>query len=100
MTVEPLVDGVCRELLAQTGTVQYVHSAVVDKCHAVYASLVGIAENHIYVLGFQSGDKIRLVSGIGKHIGNLALRGCNINLILSTFKPAVNGGATCKLAEA
>ena len=30
---------------------------MVDKCHAVYTSFVGIAENHINVLGFQSGWK-------------------------------------------
>ena len=52
VNVEPIVDGICRKLLAKSGTVQYCHSAVVDECHAVYASLVGISENHIYVPDF------------------------------------------------
>nr|WP_301425629.1 hypothetical protein [Bacteroides intestinalis] len=72
---------------------------MVDKCHAVYASLVGVAENHIYVPGFQSGDKIRLVSGIGKNISYLTLRGSDINFILRFLETAVNCSTTCELAE-
>ena len=44
--VEPIVDGICRKLLAKSGTVQYCHSAVVDECHAVYASLQSSGGQH------------------------------------------------------
>ena len=50
--VETLVDGICRELFAESGTVQYRHGVVVDERNAVYTSLVGVAENNIYTAVF------------------------------------------------
>lgn len=58
--VETLVECVCRELFAESGTVQYRHGVVVDECNAVYAPLVGVAENNIYATAFQLGSKIVL----------------------------------------
>lgn len=50
--VETLVKGVCRELLAESGTVQYRHGVVIYERNAVYTSLVGVTENNIYAAVF------------------------------------------------
>ena len=56
--VEPLVDSICRKLLAQPGTIQYRHGIVVNECNTINAPFIGIAENHIYVTLFQLGDEV------------------------------------------
>ena len=58
--IEPLVEGICRELFAEARTVQYRHGVVVYERNTVYAPLVGIAENNIYTAVFQLGCKIVL----------------------------------------
>ena len=56
--VETLIKGICRELFAESGAVQYRHGIVVDERNAVYAPLVGVAENNIYAAVFQPGCEI------------------------------------------
>ena len=60
LIVETLIKGICRELFAESGAVQYRHGVVVDERNAVYAPLVGIAENNIYAAVLQLGCKIVL----------------------------------------
>ena len=59
--VETLIKGICRELFAESGAVQYSHGVVVDERNAVYAPLVGVAENNIYAAIFQFGYEILFV---------------------------------------
>ena len=54
LIVKTLVERICRELLAEPGTVQYCHSVMVYERNALYAPLVGVAENNVDVSFFQS----------------------------------------------
>ena len=54
LIVETLVECICREVLAEPGTVQYCHSVMIYERNAVYAPLVGVAENNVDVSFFQS----------------------------------------------
>ena len=60
LIVETLIKGICRELFTESGAVQYRHGVVVDERNAVYAPLVGVAENNIYAAVFQLGCEIVL----------------------------------------
>ena len=97
--VEALVESICRELLAEAGTVQYSHGVVVDERNAVYAPLVGVAENNIYAAVLQLGCKILLISDAGKHIGNSVPCRCDINLVFGALEASLHGGTACELAE-
>ena len=73
---------------------------MVDESDAIYASFLGVTENHINVMLFQLGDEISIIGRVSNHIGDFALGRCNINLFLSPLKSPVNSGATRKFAEA
>lgn len=88
--VETLIEGICRELLAESGTVQHRHGVVVDERNAVYAPLVGVAENNIYAAVLQLSCEILLIGGVGKYIGNSVPCRCDINLIFRFLKTAIN----------
>ena len=98
--VEPLVDGICRELLAESGTVQYRHGVVVYERNTVYAPLVSVAENNIYAAVFQLGGEILLIGGAGKYIGNSVSCRCDINLVFGSLEASLHGGTACEFAEA
>lgn len=98
--IEPLVECIGREQLSEAGTIQYRHGVVVDERNAIYAPLVGVAENNIYVAVFQLGCEILLISGAGKYIGNPAPCRCDINLLFGALEASLHGGTACEFAEA
>ena len=55
---ETCVESVCRKLFAEAGAVQGGHRVVVNECHTVYASLIGVSENDINITLFELGNKI------------------------------------------
>ena len=98
--VETLVECICRELLAESGTVQYRHGVVVYERNTVYAPLVGVTEYNIYAAGFQLGCEILLIGSAGKHIGNSVPCRCDINLVFGSLEASLHGGTACEFSEA
>ena len=72
---------------------------MVNECHTVYASLVGVSENNVDVLSLQFLHEIILTGGLGKSVGNFPLGGSNVNLILRTLKASVYGIPSGKLTQ-
>ncbi len=73
---------------------------MVDERNAVYAPLVGVAENNIYAAVLQLGCEILLIGGAGKDIGNSVPCRCDINLVFGALEASLHGGTACELAEA
>ena len=72
---------------------------MVNECHTVYASLVGVSENNVDVLSLQFLNEIILAGVLGKSVGNFTLGWSNVNLILRTLEASFYGIPSGKLAQ-
>ncbi len=64
------VKGICRIILAETGTVKHAHRIVVNECHSIDTSFVGIPENNVDVAHPEFLNEIVLASGLCQGVGD------------------------------
>ena len=72
---------------------------MVNECHSVDTTLVGVSENNVDILLFEFLNEIILAGGLGKSVGNFTLGWSNVNLILRTLEASFYGIPSGKLAQ-
>ena len=89
LTIESPFKCVGRIIFAEARTIKYRHSVVVYERDTVDASFLRVSEKHIYPRRFEPGDKIRLIGGLGKRIGDDCSCRVDINPVFRPHKPVV-----------